>query len=104
MATRQPGVFSPAIAAEAACVVAVFHGGTTEDGDAVFFVEGDGELLPVDEVGRDGVTPAHVAPLVADGVELEEEIVLAVEEDGAVGVVDPVGRRAEVELRLPGGG
>ena len=63
----------------------------------------DGELLPVDEVGRDGVTPAHVAPLVAEGVELEEEMVLAIEKDGAVGIVDPVGRRAEVELRLPGG-
>ena len=57
----------------------------------------------MDEVGRDGVTPAHVAPLIAGWVELEEEMVLAVEEDGAVGIVDPVGRRAEVELRPPGG-
>ena len=27
-----------------------------------------GKLLPVDEVGRDGVAPAHVAPLVAEGL------------------------------------
>jgi Mn-dependent DtxR family transcriptional regulator len=35
------------------------------------------------------VTPAHVAPLVAEGVVLEEKMVLAIEKDGAVGVVDP---------------
>jgi len=46
--------------------------------------------------------PAHVAPLVAEGVRLKKEMVLPVEQDGAVGIVDPVGRRAEVEFGLPG--
>ena len=92
------------IGAEAAGVVAVIDGGTGEDHDAVFFGDGDGKLLPEDEVGGDGVAPAHVAPLIAGGVELEEEVILAVEKDGAVGVVDPVGRGGEVNLGLPGCG
>ena len=58
----------------------------------------------MDEVGRDGVSPTHVAPLICKGVQLEEEVVLAVEEDGTVGIVDPVGRGRKVNLRLPGGG
>ena len=49
------------------------------------------------------MAPAHMAPVVAKGIELEKQVVLPVEENGAVGVVDPVGRRVEMELRLPGG-
>ena len=56
------------------------------------------------EIGGDGVSPGHVSPLVGEGIVLEEEVVLAVEEDGAVGVVDPVGRGVEVYFGLPGGG
>jgi hypothetical protein len=58
----------------------------------------------VDEVGRDCVSPTHVAPLIARGVQLEEEVVLAVEEDGTVGIVDPIGRGRKVNLGLPGAG
>ena len=101
MATRQPGVFSPAVPQRPLVLSLSSTGRAAEDGHAVFFGQRDGELLPVDEVGGDGVAPAHVSPLIAGGVELEEEMVLAVEEDGAVGIVDPVGRGAEVELRLP---
>ena len=60
------------VAAEAAGVVAVLDRGAAEDGHAILFRDGEGELLPVDEVGRDRVAPAHVDPLVAGGVQLEE--------------------------------
>ena len=56
------------------------------------------------QVGRNGVAPAHVSPLIAERVELKEEMVLAVEQDGAIGIVDPIGRSIKVNLRLPGGG
>ena len=56
------------------------------------------------QVGRNRMAPAHVSPLIAEGVELEEEMVLAVEQDGAVGIVDPVRRGVKVDLRLPRGG
>jgi len=48
------------------------------------------------------MAPTHVAPLVAERVVLEKELVLAVEQDGPIGVVDPSGRRVEVDLWLPG--
>jgi hypothetical protein len=63
---------------------------------------GDGEFVPVEEIGADGVAPAHVSPLVAEGVVLEEEMVLALEVDEAVGVVGPVLGRGEVDLRAVG--
>ena len=57
----------------------------------------------MDQVGRYCMSPAHVAPLVTKGVELEEQMVSAIEEDWPIGIVDPVGRRGEVELRFPAG-
>ena len=92
------------VGAEAAGVVAVFNRGSAKDHHAVPFGDGDGDFLPVDEIGRGCVTPAHVAPLVAEWVVLEVELVLAVEQDGAVGVVDPAVGRIEVDARLPCGG
>ncbi len=55
----------------------------------------------MEKIGGDGVAPTHIAPLIARRVELEKEMVLAIEKDGSVGIVDPVGWRAEMELRLP---
>ena len=52
--------------------------------------EGEGEECPVEHVGGDGVVPAHVSPDGGEGVVLEEHVVVAVEVDGAVGVVHPV--------------
>ena len=52
--------------------------------------EGDGEVLPVEHVGADGVVPAHVSPGGGEGVVLKEHMVAAVVVDGAVGVVHPI--------------
>lgn len=58
--------------------------------------DGDGKVFPVDEVAAAGVAPVHVAPEGAVGVVLVEEVVPAAVEDGAIGVVAPVGRGMEV--------
>jgi len=75
---------------EAAGIVLVHDGAAGEDHDAVFFRESDGHFLPVDEIAADGVAPTHVAPGIAEGVVLVEEVVFAVEPDEAVGIVGPV--------------
>ena len=56
-------------------------------------------MLPVHEVAADRVAPGHVSPRVAERVVLVEEVVLALVVDQAVGIVHPVLRRREVELR-----
>ena len=66
--------------------------------------EGDGEVLPVKHVGAGGVVPAHVPPGRGEGVVLEEHVVTAVVVDGAVGIVHPVVRGEEMELRAVGVG
>ena len=64
--------------------------------------ERDGQFLPMHEIAADGVAPAHVAPRVAEGVVLEEEVVFAFEVDEAVGIVGPVAGRGEMVLRAEG--
>src|SRR5215471_12336726 len=87
---------------ESAGVVGVDDDAAGEDHGAIFFGNGYGQLMPVEEVGADGMAPAHVAPLVSEGVVLEEEMVFAVIEDEAVGIVGPVARGGEVYLRAKG--
>ena len=57
------------------------------------------KLLPVHQVAADGVAPVHVAPFPAVRIVLVEQVILAVVEDEAVGVVVPAASRREVELR-----
>ena len=52
----------------------------------------------MEQVFADCVTPTHVSPLISEGVVLEEEVVLALEVDEAVGVVCPVFGGREVYL------
>ena len=47
------------------------------------------EMLPMDEVAADGVSPVHVSPLRAVGVILEVEVILTVLIHKSVGVVHP---------------
>ena len=98
MATRHSLFF----VAEAASVVVVDDDAAGEDHDAVIFGDGDGQFVPVKEVGADGVAPTHVSPLVAEGVVLEEEMVFVLEEDESVGVVGPMFGGREVDLRAVG--
>ena len=59
---------------------------------------------PVNHVVADGVIPVHVAPDGGVGIVLEEHVVFAAPEDGAVGVVHPVFGGEEVELGAEGVG
>ena len=54
------------------------------------------------QIGADGVAPAHMAPLVAEGIVLEEEVVLAAKENKSVGIIGPVLARRKVDLRTIG--
>ncbi len=64
----------------------------------VFFPQRHREFLPVEQILAYRVPPAHVAPDVAEGVVLKEEMILAFEVDEAVRIVSPVFFRREVEL------
>src|SRR3954453_12256964 len=51
------------------------------------------------EITAHGVPPGHMAPRVPERVVLVEEVILAPVVDEPVGIVHPVLRRREVELR-----
>ena len=85
--------------AEPARVVPVDDGTAGEDHHAVLFGQGDGQVLPVQHVGADGMAPAHVPPGLAERVVLVEQVVLALVEDESVRVVHEVAGRREVEPR-----
>ncbi len=86
------------LGAEAGAVVLVEYDAAGKDHLVVVLGDGQRELLPVHQVGADRVTPRHVAPGVARRVVLEEQVILTLVPDQAVGVVHPVLRRGEVEL------
>ena len=75
-------------------------GGASGEIRSVFVgTEGDGQFLPVDEVGADSVAPVHVSPLDSAGIVLKEKMVFAIEVDETVRVVEPVFLGGKVELR-----
>ena len=80
----------------------VDHDAAREDHHALLFAQRDRQVLPVQHVGADGVAPAHMAPRLAEGIVLVEEVVLALVEDEPVRVVHEVPRRREVEPRAQG--
>jgi len=69
---------------------------------AILFGNGDRKFAPVQQVRAYGVAPTHVSPLIAEGVVLKEEVIFAVKEDEAVGVVGPMLARREVHLGTVG--
>lgn len=56
----------------------------------------------MEQISTDGMSPAHVSPFAAHGVELKEEVVLTVKEDEPIGIVSPVLTWREVYLRTIG--
>jgi hypothetical protein len=48
------------------------------------------------------VAPAHVTPKVARRIELEEQMIFAVEVNQAIGIVGPIASRGKMELRAIG--
>ena len=61
--------------------------------------DGDGQLLPVDEISAYGMPSVHIGVVGTIGIVLEEELVTTLPVDDAVGVVHPVGGGEEVILR-----
>ena len=79
----------------------LLHRGAGEAALAAFIglvgVQGDGQLLPVEQVLADGVAPVHGVPHRGLGVVLEKDVVLPLEVAQAVGVVYPAALRLEVQ-------
>lgn len=89
-------------AAQAAGVLAVDDDAAREHHFAVLLRDCDWKLIPMQQIRTDGVSPAHVTPLIAEGIELKEEVVFPVKVDEAVGIVRPVLARREMYLRTIG--
>lgn len=53
----------------------------------------------MDHIPADSMAPAHVSPLVPEGIVLEEKMVLTFVKDQPVGIIDPVLARRIVKLR-----
>ena len=87
---------------EAAGVVLIDHGAAGEDHDAVLFGKSDRQFAPMNQIAAHRVAPAHVAPAVAEGIELEEQMILALEVNQAIGVVSPIASGGKMELRAVG--
>ena len=87
-----------AVLAKATGVVPIHHGAAREYHDAIGLGQGKRQMFPVNHVRADRVCPAHVSPLVAEGIILVEEVIFAVVEDHAVWVVHPVAFRREMIL------
>jgi hypothetical protein len=51
-----------------------------------------------------GMSPVHISPHGGVGVVLEEHVIDALPEDGAIGIVHPIFRGEEMELRAEGVG
>src|SRR5947208_16636600 len=58
--------------------------------------------MPMQQVSAYGMSPAHVAPFVAERIILKEEMVFAFEVDQTVRIIRPVLTRRKVVLRPVG--
>jgi hypothetical protein len=54
------------------------------------------------QVRADGMSPTHVPPLITQGIELIEEMILTVKVDETIRIVGPILARREVHLRAIG--
>ena len=81
------------VLAEAAGVLPVHHGAAAEHRSHVVGQELVSELVPMDEIATDSMTPVHVAPIPTVRIVLEEQVVLAVVEDHPVRIVVPTALR-----------
>ena len=87
--------------AQSAGVVPIHDGAARKDHLTVLFGQRNRQMLPVDQVAADGVSPAHMAPFIAEGIVLIEQVILALVEDHPVRVVHEILFGREVELRPP---
>ena len=78
------------ILAEASCIVLVDDGRTRKDVSQLVAIECSLLLLPVQQVGRGSVTPAHITPVIAVRVVLIEEMPDTIDIDHAIRIVHPI--------------
>ena len=84
--------------AEAAAIAAVDDNAPGENHLATHFGNGDRQLAPMKQVSADGVSPAHMSPLIAEGVELEKEMILTLKVHEAIRIIRPMLAGREVYL------
>src|SRR5882724_2683956 len=64
--------------------------------------ERDGQGLPFREIAAAGVPPVFRPALIAERIELVEEMVKSFVINGAVGIIDPLGRGCDMKNRAGG--
>ena len=85
------------IQAQAARVVVIHDRATREGHHAIGKGNRHRQVLPVNQIPRDRMTPTNVARCVPEGVVLIEQMVLALEKDQTIRVVHPVLGRREMK-------
>ena len=98
---QAPRRLLPGGPAQPARVLLVFHRRPAEYPNPVLFGKRHRKLLPMDQVRRHGMTPAHVPPLATKWIELKKHLVLPIQQNRPIGIIDPVRRSIKVNLRLP---
>ena len=66
------------VLAEAAGVVLIDDCAAGEDHDAILLGDRDRKFGPMREVAADGVPPAHMSPLISEGIVLKKQMKFAV--------------------------
>src|SRR5580692_8293053 len=87
---------------KAAAVLAIDYDAASEDHLPVFLGNGDRQFMPMQQVRTDCMPPAHISPLVAEWVVLEEQVVFTLKIDKAVRIIRPMFVWREVYLRAVG--
>nr|VFJ92482.1 MAG: hypothetical protein BECKH772A_GA0070896_100443 [Candidatus Kentron sp. H]VFJ93361.1 MAG: hypothetical protein BECKH772B_GA0070898_100433 [Candidatus Kentron sp. H]VFK00174.1 MAG: hypothetical protein BECKH772C_GA0070978_100413 [Candidatus Kentron sp. H] len=77
-------------AAKTGSVLYIRHGAAGEGHHPISLRDGNGEMLPVDQIPANGMPLTHVAPSVAEGVVLVEQIIFAIRVNETIGIVHPV--------------
>src|SRR6202020_1413144 len=84
--------------AKTAAILAIDHYTPGKDHGVAFFRDGHRQLLPMQQVFANRMAPAHMPPLIAKGVVLEEQVILPMEVHQAVRIIGPIVLRREVYL------
>ena len=80
-------------------VMLIHHCAAGEDPAVLIGIQRDGQMLPVNKVWADGMSPMHRTPQVTVWVILIEQVIFTVEIHQAVGIVHPIGGWCKVECR-----
>jgi len=84
--------------AKATGVLRIDYDASSENHFIIFFRKGDRKLEPVKQVSANGMSPTHVSPLITQGIELKEEVVLTMKINEPVRIVSPMSAWGEMHL------